>query len=218
MEYKQLGIEVKDIDEKQRRVSAIVGTSDMDDGGDIILPGAYEKTIRENFKRIKMLWQHKPDTPIGRPIEIRQLPDGRLQTETYVSKIQKGSDYLTLAEEGIVTEFSIGYKVTDYDRRDDGGRNIKELMLMEYSPVTWGMNPNTELLAIKSASDLMNIRELERVLREAGLSRSQAKAIAAKGVYGLREADKKQDGIDEQELKALHDAIQTFNRTLTGQE
>ena len=217
MEYKQFGIEIKDIDQRKRLVTAIVGTSDMDDGGDIILPGAYKDTIVSNFKRIKMLWQHKSDTPIGRPVHIEQMPDGKLLTESYVSKIQKGEDYLTLADEEIVTEFSIGYTVKESEYRDDGGRNIKSLELFEYSPVTWGMNKNTQLLAIKSADDLKNIRELERVLRDVGYSHKEAKVIASNGMKGLREVGKEQEEIsNEQELKALADAIESFNLSLRG--
>lgn len=192
VEFKQLMCEQKVLDQKERIVEAIVSTSDLDDGGDIIEQGAFDKSIESNASRIKMLWQHKTDQPIGRPLEMRELENGGLYTRSYVSKIQKGQDYLTLAEEGIVTEFSIGFTIPEgksaYD--EDGIRRIKEINLMEYSPVTWGMNKNTQLIGIKSIEELRP-KEIERVLREAGLTESQAKAIAAAGYRALREADPK---------------------------
>ncbi|AIM40711.1 putative prohead protease [Idiomarinaceae phage 1N2-2] len=203
VEYKQLGIEVKDIDEKKRIVSAIVSTSDLDDGGDIILPGAFAETIVNDFKRIKMLWQHKSDTPIGRPIQMTELASGGLQVDSYVSKIRKGEEYLTLAEEGIVTEFSIGYVTQEADYDEKSVRKISKLKLFEFSPVTWGMNPNTELLDIKSA----NPKDLERILRDAGLSRREAKALVAGGWKNLRDAGNQEEAVIAEAKSALDNLI-----------
>lgn len=214
MEYKQSRVEIKAVDDEQRIVSAIVSTSDLDDGGDIIMPGAFKKTITENARRIKMLWQHKSDTPIGKPVFMEEMPSGGLRVDSYVSRIQKGEDYLTLAKEEIVTEFSIGYIAKEWSHDDDGIRRISELELMEFSPVTWGMNKHTQLLGIKSIEDL-NPRIIEQVLRDAGLSRSQAKAIAGAGVKCLREADQKQ-AQEAEALEAAKAAIDSIMQTIKG--
>ncbi len=211
MEYKQLSAKSEIVDVEGRIVRAIVSTSDVDDGLDIIMPGAFSKSLSTDSirKRVKMLWQHKHDYPIGKPTLMEELPQGGLMTESYVSRIQKGTDYLTLASEGIITEFSIGF-TTDESSYDKDIRKISDLTLFEYSPVTWGMNSNTQLLGIKSI-DRIDAREIERVLREAGLSRSQAKAIACAGVKSLREV-----GDEEKALAALHEAVNKFSTTIKG--
>jgi len=208
MEYKRSSVELKEVDEEKRIISAVVSTSDLDDGGDIIMPGAFSRTIRENQKRIKMLWQHKSDTPIGRPTFMEEMPSGGLRVDSYVSRIQKGEDFLTLAKEEIVTEFSIGFIAKEWSHDDDGIRRITDLDLMEFSPVTWGMNKNTQLIGIKSADDLTP-KNIEAILREAGLSRSQAKAIACAGLRSLREADRK-TSVDEELLKAVKASIHEY--------
>lgn len=206
MERKQLGIEIKEIDMKGRTIEAIVSTSDLDDGGDIILPGAFARTLREDAKRVKMLWQHQGHKPIGKPLEMRELPQGGLFVKSYVSKIQQGEDFLTLAEEKIVDEFSIGYSVNESE--DDGAiRKISDLKLWEFSPVTWGMNPNTSLLSIKSIEKVCP-KEIERVLRDAGLSIKEAKSLISGGFKCLRDAD------TSNELNELKTALQNFKNDL----
>lgn len=206
MERKQLGIEIKEIDMTGRTIEAIVSTSDLDDGNDIILPGAFARTLREDAKRVKMLWQHQGHKPIGRPLEMRELPQGGLFVKSYVSKIQQGEDFLTLAEEKIVDEFSIGYSVNESE--DDGKiRKISDLKLWEFSPVTWGMNPNTSLLSIKSI-DKVCPKEIERVLRDAGLSRKEAKSLISGGFKCLRDAD------NSGEVNELSLALKNFNSNL----
>lgn len=213
MDYKSLTLEVKETSQDSMEFEGYASTFDIDLGGDMIIKGAYEKTLRERSGKVKVLWQHDMSTPIGKPMMMREDDQG-LYIKAKLSDTQAGRDAMTLLRDGVIDSMSIGYSVTDSDYKDDGIRLIKELNLYEFSLVSMPMNEKAVITAVKN----LDVREVERVLREAGLSRSQAKAIAAKGVYGLREADKKQDGIDEQELKALHDAIQTFNRTLTGQE
>src|SRR5690554_487463 len=125
------------------------------------------------------------------------------------SKTRQGDEALELAKEGIIDSMSIGYMVNDSEYKDDGVRLIKELSLMEYSLVTWPMNEAAVITGVKS----LEVREVERVLREAGLSRSQAKAIAGAGIRCLREADQKA-AEDAEALEALKASIQTMTQTV----
>lgn len=190
MEHKRLGFQLKDIDITGRTVEAIVSTSDLDGGNDIIMPGAFAGTLKNDIARVKMLWQHQQHKPIGKPLEIRETSAG-LYVKSYVSKIQQGEDYLTLASEGIVSEFSIGYSVKDFEMEGDI-RKIKTLKLWEFSPVTWGMNENTVLLGIKSMSEARP-KEIELALRDVGFSIREAKAIMSGGIKSLRDVGVTQD-------------------------
>lgn len=154
MRYKGAGFHVKDMDMKSgfiRLMASSFGNKDSD--GDIILQGAYAKTIAENGpqgkNRIKMLWQHDSWKPIGRPDKLEETSEG-LIVEGYVSDIQNG-DYRKMYEQGIITEHSVGFipMVEEYDR-DKNVNYIKEVKLFEYSAVTWGANDNTPVLGMKS--------------------------------------------------------------------
>ena len=89
---------------------------------------------------------------------------------------------------------SIGYKVIreDYDHRT-GINHLHEVELHELSLVTIPANAAAIVGAVKDAEGNPNIRELEAVLREAGLSRREAKAFLAEGFKALRPAEPDMD-------------------------
>lgn len=208
MEYKALQFKAEDVDGDSRMISGYASTYDLDQGGDIIVKGAFAKTLETNSKRVKVLWQHNSQMPIGRPLSMVEDERG-LYVQSYIAKTRQGDEALELAREGIIDSMSIGYVVRDADYKDDGVRLIKELDLMEYSLVTWPMNEAAVITGVKS----LEVREIERVLREAGLSRSQAKAIAGAGLKSLREADSKaaDDAEAREALKAsINQYLQTF--------
>lgn len=211
MEYKKLGFQLKELDITGRTIEAIVSTSDLDGGNDIIMQGAFAETLRDDSKRVKMLWQHMSHKPIGKPIEMRETSQG-LYVKGLVSKIQLGEDYLTLASEGIVDEFSIGYSVKDFEMEGDI-RKIKSLKLWEFSPVTWGMNENTVLLGIKSMAQAQP-KQIEEALRDVGFSIKEAKAIMSGGIKSLRDV-----GITENsnDFSAVMAELKTFNQIIKGE-
>ena len=64
-----------------------------------ILPGAFTKTLQENAKRIKVLYQHNADWPIGVPTKMEENSDGLL-VEAKVSQTVMGQEALTLIRDG----------------------------------------------------------------------------------------------------------------------
>ena len=210
MEHKAIQFKADDVDSDKRVISGYASTYDLDQGGDLIVRGAFQKTLETGASRVKVLWQHDSKTPIGRPNRMTEDENG-LYVESYIAKTRQGDEALELAREGIIDSMSIGYMVNDSEYKDDGIRLIKELTLMEYSLVTWPMNESAVITGVKS----LEPREIERVLREAGLSRSQAKAVACAGVKSLREAD--QERADEAEhLKQLSASLTNAINELRG--
>ena len=210
MEHKAIQFKADDVDSDKRVISGYASTYDLDQGGDIIVRGAFQKTLETGASRVKVLWQHDSKMPIGRPNRMTEDENG-LYVESYIAKTRQGDEALELAREGIIDSMSIGYMVNDSEYKDDGIRLIKELTLMEYSLVTWPMNESAVITGVKS----LEPKEIERVLREAGLSRSQAKAVACAGVKSLREAD--QERADEAEyLKQLSASLATTINELRG--
>ena len=123
----------------------------IDAHGDIFAPGAFSKTIQEQgpagADRIKHLWMHWPDDIIGKPLELEQ-DDVGLKVVSKVSRTTLGRDAIILYEDGVITEHSVG--ISTIGRDDDTPAIIKEARLWEYSSVTWGANPLTPTVDVKS--------------------------------------------------------------------
>lgn len=89
---------------------------------------------------------------------------------------------------------SIGFYTRKYAIDDTTDvRTLIEIDLVEVSIVTFPANDPARLDSVKSG-ELPSQRELERILRDGGLSRSQARGVLAKGYSALCEAGS--EGID----------------------
>jgi HK97 family phage prohead protease len=147
-------LQVKDVDTTGRRVQFYVAAyGNVDSHGDIILPGAFTKTLKENgpgagTNRLRHLKDHMPTFPLGPIEEATDAPDGLILTSK-VSKTSYGNDVLELETDGVY-EHSIGYRTIKSQSATSGYKELVELALFEGSSVTWGSNPNTPTLGIKS--------------------------------------------------------------------
>jgi len=154
MELKSVHFKADDVDNETRVFKGYASTYDKDLGGDIILPGAFAKTLSERADRVKVLWQH--NEPIGRPVKMYE--DGKgLYVEAKISKTRLGDEALELMRDGVIDQMSIGYSVpqgkSDYD--EDGNRMIKELKLYEFSAVTFPMNEKAFITGVKSVREAL---------------------------------------------------------------
>lgn len=135
--------------------AAVFGNKDSHD--DIIEPGSFTKTLRESIARIKVLWQHDPFSPIGKPIFMEEDSKG-LYTKSKVSETTLGKDALILMKDGVIDELSIGYNTIKHIMDEDTGiRHLKELKLMEYSPVTWASNDQAVIIGAKHNNELESL-------------------------------------------------------------
>lgn len=145
---------VKDVDKSEGIITLYASSFGVEDyDGDVIENGAFTKTIRERGPQgsnsIKMLWQHDSWNPIGKPLEMVEDTYGLL-VRAKVSDIRDG-DYLKLYYDGVITEHSIGFRpIKEMYDRDTGVNTIKEVQLWEFSAVTWGANPNTPVVDMKT--------------------------------------------------------------------
>lgn len=182
--------ELKDVEVEERTFTgyaAAYGNEDSD--GDIIQMGAFSESLMNDFPRnkIKILWQHKSSEPIGLPVEMREDERG-LYVKGKISKTDRGDEAMELLRDGVIDSMSVGFMIAKdgYEYNDDGKRVIKRGRLMEFSLVTFPANEQAVVQSVKEVSE----REIERVLREAGCSRTIAKSIVANGVKGLRDAER----------------------------
>jgi len=193
-------VSFKSTDVEARTFYGHASTFDLDRVGDIITRGAFEKTLSERGARVKIMYNHKE--LIGKPMVMREDEKG-LYVEGKISSTRRGDEILELLKDNVLDTMSITYSIPKggAEYNEDGVRLIKQLDLYEFGPVDFAANEAAIITGIKSLTS----REIERVLRDAGLSRSQAKAIASAGIRNLREAEEETDKKDQarEELSAL---------------
>lgn len=127
-----------------------------DAGGDIILPGAFKKTLAKRGPRgVRLLWQHDPRRPIGVWLSLREdtrglFVHGRLATDT-----EQGREAAHLLKAGALDGLSIGFR-TVRARRDAArkARLVAEIDLWEISLVTFPMLAGARVRAVKHLSSL----------------------------------------------------------------
>jgi len=158
----------KDVDTAGRIVTGYFSTFNFKDSdGDIILPGAFKKTIRERGpkgkKRIFHLWQHYSSEVIGKPNVLKEDETG-LYFETAIADTTLGNDTLKLYEQGILTEHSIGFNSVVAERDNDKHITyLKELKLWEGSTVTWGANERAQITGMKGNNPDELLKRIDRI-------------------------------------------------------
>ena len=163
--------------------ASVFGNRDL--GNDVIAKGAFTKTLRNKpVKKIKLLYQHKTDMPIGVFESMKEDDHGLFVKGRIALNSSLGRDAYELMKMGALDGMSIGFranpKAVHYDKRTKK-RTIGEVDLMEISLVTFPMNPKAMVTQVKAEE--ISIREWENGLRDAfHLSRSEAK-VAAKAVH-----------------------------------
>lgn len=177
----QLG-SVIDADEKAGIVkgyASVFGNKDSD--GDIIMAGAYKKTIQENKNRIKYLYQHDLDKPLGKMVMLEEDQKG-LMFEAEVPKTQLGRDVLQLMMAGVITENSVGIMPIQREMRD-GYREISEVKLYEVSAVTLAANDQAMILDVKGNVDLEKMAKrydrIAKLIRKGEISDELGYALEA---------------------------------------
>jgi len=124
----------------------------VDSDGDVINKGAYKKTIQENGQRIKYLYQHDMDKPLGKMVHLEEDDKG-LMFEAQIPKTQLGKDVVELMKAGVITENSVGILPIQKEMGSDGYRHINEVKLFEISAVTLAANDQAMIMDVKGNVD-----------------------------------------------------------------
>lgn len=156
---------------------------------DVVERGAFSKALRERgAKGIRMLYQHDPACPIGTWTELSEDHRGLFVRGRLATGVARAREVHALMRAGALDGLSIGFR-TVRARRDaaTGIRRILEADLWEISVVTFPMLPGARIGTVKGGMKrLPTVREFESWLtRDAGLSRSDARMVIAKGFASL---------------------------------
>jgi len=176
-----------------------------DQGNDVMQKGAFTKSlVNRPVSKVKMLYQHKTDEPIGVFTDMYEDSKGLFVKGQLAMGTQKGREAYELLKMGALDGMSIGFRADPdkqgYNENKRGTRTLKEVDLMEISLVTFPMNERALIENVKAGQK--NIREWEKILRDAGsLSRTEAKI----GAKALSESLSQRDAGDDN--KQLADLI-----------
>jgi HK97 family phage prohead protease len=169
----------------------------IDSHGDVIMPGAFDGTLKEWGAKGAMPPMRLMHGSAGNPFTGDNLPigvwtamreDGRgLYVEGKLSALNTdyGQRIYGLMMDKALNGLSVGYKAKQFTRGvgpSQPKRSLQEMGLIEVSLVDQPSNDRSRVTAIKSAEEIKTIREFEDFLRDVGgYSHSSAKAIALGG-------------------------------------
>lgn len=158
----------------------------VDDGGDVVERGAFAEFLLTKDDRIRILYQHDSDQPMGSGA-VQDTDTGLKLAGKLNLAVPYVRDAYEFMKEGVLDGLSIGFSILPGGATfDKGVRHLTKLKLWEVSVVTFGMNDRAVIDMVKAADLLPTIRDLEDHLREAGFSRLAAKAVAAGGFNALQ--------------------------------
>lgn len=182
---------------------------ERDQGGDTVMKGAFLNSLkRRPFPA--MLWQHEPSSPVGVWEEVREDSVGLFVKGRLITSVQRAREAHDLMKAGILKGLSIGFR-TIKALRDDmtGFRQLKEVDLLEISLVTFPMLQSATVTSVKGDWDK---RQVERVLRDAGMPNAMAVKLIAGGWDAANTSGVQGDPDDG--LNELAEQIRRMNETL----
>ncbi|MGN0934268.1 HK97 family phage prohead protease [Falsigemmobacter intermedius] len=121
-----------------------------DQGGDIVLPGAYAASLaamERSGGRVKMLWQHDPAQPVGIWEEIAEDARGLRVSGRLLPEVARAREARALIAAGALDGLSIGYRTVKSSRDTEGRRLLAEVDLWEISLVTFPMQREARIEA-----------------------------------------------------------------------
>lgn len=189
-------------------VKGYIATWDIDRGSDRFVKGAFAESIAEHqqLKRQLRFKDQHYKTVGGWPAEFLKEDEIGLYGVAEINLVsQKGNEAYSLAKQGVLVEFSVGYSSLE-DSVEDGIRVIKKAKLWEGSIVDEPMNPKAKITEVKSINQVddvkeWSVREIETALKESGVfSNSAAKMLA--GRMKPQEEEVKRS-VDYKELTAI---------------
>ncbi len=174
-EIKNLAGGIEDLDIKSNKVTGYASTfGNVDSDGDMMMPGAFTKSLADPGKRQLHLYQHDSYRPLasvkGGSLQLSEDAKG-LKFESQIVDTSWGKDVMKLIEAKVLNENSIGFQVmrSRMSKADSAGaqeryRELHELKLFEVSSCSWGANDQALNLKSLYTDELLQAR-LETVIK-----------------------------------------------------
>ncbi len=202
----RMRLEIKEISAEGSFEGLLSPYGNVDHGGDVVEPGAYAKTLKDQGNKRPMLWQHKTDMPIGE-LTLEDRAEGLWCQGQLLMALPEAQKAYLLIKARIVKGLSIGFEAIR-DSIDKGVRRLKEIRLYEGSIVTFPMNEAAIITSVKnSAAEAKGdfIEELTEIqLQDAGYQMHCALRYALSSITWS-------DLAREEKITAAEVIIQQFN-------
>lgn len=157
----------------------------VDAYGDTIMKGAYEKTLKDRERPVRMRWNHFGPV-IGKFEEIFEDDIGLKVRGSLTPGHSVADDAYASLKHGAVDGLSIGFRVKSgsLEENEHGGYNLDEIDLVEISVVEEPADLGAKISDVKdwqeSIDMIDSLKEAEAYLRDAcGLPRAAAKALVS---------------------------------------
>jgi HK97 family phage prohead protease len=134
----------------------------VDLGGDVVMPGAFTKTIAEKRGQLPLLMGHDPSAPIGLAT-LTDSPQGLQVRGELVLEADGAKSAYALLKKGVIRGLSIGYDAVK-SVMVGGVRQLNEIKLFEVSLTPFPMNEAAVITSVKSESD--QIAQFRQTLAE----------------------------------------------------
>ena len=165
-----------------------------------------------------MLANHSSSFAIGKWLELSEDDTGLYA----VGELTPGNSIATnihaSMKHGAISGLSIGFRIPagGAEEIETGGRRISKINLEEISVVGFPADADARISIVKSEIEaIKSIRDCETLLRDAGFSRSMARALISqlRPLY-QREVDEERQHKEEQAAtrKWLHDVIMSTRK------
>ena len=159
---------------------------EVDSARDVVAPGAFAASLAaRKAGQVRMLFQHDPKDIVGVWLDIAEDDRGLAVRGRLLTELRRGAELYALLRAGALDGLSIGFRAAQsHTDPKTGIRRLARVDLFEISLVTFPMLGTARIGALKGGTP--TTREFERLLtREAGLTRSQARAVIRHGLKAL---------------------------------
>lgn len=221
IQYKSIPLQDVELKMMESGVGRFKGYASVFNGkdsyGDVILPGAYKKSL-ETYGMPKMFFGHRWDLPIGKWTLAAEDEKGLLVEGELTPGNPKSEAVLAALKHGTVDGLSVGFssRGAEYRELEDGGREFKSIgRLLEISIVSYPADEAARITDVRSEEldEIDSIRDFENFLRDAGgFSKSVATSLVAKArklFLDQREAEAEEKASNDllERLKKLEESL-----------
>ncbi len=147
-------LQLKSLDENGRFAGYASVFGIIDNQRDVILRGAFSRTLKGRIAEIKLLWQHQQEEPIGIFDRIFEDARGLYVEGRLLLNVQRAREAYTLLKAGAIGGLSIGYSPMRHSiDAKTGVRRLAEVELWEISLVTFPANEAAMVTVVKGESE-----------------------------------------------------------------
>lgn len=176
IEYKSVPLEIKELDDEGRFEGwgAVFGEEDM--AGDTIVRGAFKKSLAKRMPKIYL----GHDTSVG-VYDVASEKRKGLWVEGQPDESPDGLSARIKLKSGALDSLSIGYRTVTEKAKPGFRRDVIEADLFHVGIVPFGLHEGAVVTSVKALDleSVETIRELERALRDVGLSEKTAKTLCS---------------------------------------